>query len=424
MTFPSFFTVRQELASHRIADLQSELVTRLGAHSSVAAIKPTETVCLAVGSRGIDRIDEITRTVAGFFSQLGAQPFVVPAMGSHGGATAEGQAAVLASLGITNERVGCPIRSSMETVEIGKTDDGMPIFHDKHALGADHLVVINRIKPHTKLTGTIQSGLCKMLMIGLGKHRGAIHFHPAFRSMDHRLDRVIPQVIPMISEKTSLRLGIALVEDANDHVGKISLLEPATFHAEEPALLQNAIDWMPKIPFRSADLLIIDRIGKEISGTGMDTNVIGRKWHDKLAGEDEWPKIHEIYVRSLTEKTAGNASGIGIAEYTHKRVATAMDAVKTRINCITANHPTAAALPVWFDCDRDVLDAVCAQRPVNANQRRWIRIRDTLDLSRLQCSLAYLEESEQRSDLQRLGDPLPLEFDEVGNLSGGDNLAM
>ena len=173
---------------------------------------------------------------------------------------------------------------------------------------------------------------------------------------------------------------------------------------------------MPKLPFEKAELLIIDAIGKEISGTGLDTNVVGRKWNENVAGDDEWPKIHEIYVRSLTDKTAGNATGIGIAEYTHRRVPEGTDIEKTRINCITAGHPTAAAMPVWFDSDREVLSAVCAQAPMPTDQRRWIWIRNTLDLVQVRCSEGFLDEATQRPDLESTGDPMPLCFDHSGDL--------
>ncbi|WP_372896832.1 lactate racemase domain-containing protein [Stieleria sp.] len=416
MTFPRFFTAKQSLTSHRIGDVAAEVTEQLKAEAAIEQIRPGQSVAIAVGSRGIDRIAEVTQSVVRLLIDRNAQPFVVPAMGSHGGATDQGQAATLAALGITPESVGCPIRSSMETVSIGEGPGGIPLSFDRNAAAADHLIVINRIKPHTKLDGSIQSGVCKMLMIGLGKHRGAIAFHPAFKSFDYRLDRITADVIPKILAATPFLLGIALVEDAHDSIGQIAVATGDQLLDLEPTLLRRAIEWMPKLPFRTAELLIIDAIGKEISGTGLDTNVVGRKWHDKMAGDDEWPKIDEIYVRSLTEKTAGNASGIGIAEYTHRRVAEEIDPVKTRINCITAGHPTAAALPVWFDSDREVLEAVTGQAPMDADQRRWLRISNTLDLEIIHCSEAYWEDARRSDHLEILDDPQPLRFDDQGDL--------
>ncbi|QDV46597.1 hypothetical protein Enr13x_65060 [Stieleria neptunia] len=415
MTFPRFFTAKQSLPSHRIDDVTAELTELFQAETAIEQIRPGQSVAIAVGSRGIDRIAEVTQTVVRLLVDRKAQPFVVPAMGSHGGATGQGQTATLAALGITPESVGCPIKSSMETVPIGKGPGGIPLSFDRNAAAADHLIVINRIKPHTKLDGSIQSGVCKMLMIGLGKHRGALAFHPAFKSFDYRLDRITADVIPTILAATPFLLGIALVEDAHDSIGQITVATADQLLDLEPTLLRRAIEWMPKLPFRTAELLIIDAIGKEISGTGLDTNVVGRKWHDKMAGDEEWPKIDEIYVRALTEKTAGNASGIGIAEYTHRRVAEGIDPVKTRINCITAGHATAAALPVWFDSDRDVLDAVCAQTPMEADRRRWLWIPDTLDLETIRCSEAYLEEARRSDQLEIVNDPRSFQFDDHGD---------
>ncbi|MCO8123748.1 nickel-dependent lactate racemase [Stieleria sp. TO1_6] len=415
MTLPRFFTVKQTFASHRIDDLAGE-VTRQLAGAPTDTIAADDRVAIAVGSRGIDRIAEITGAVAGYVRSLGAAPYVIPAMGSHGGASEQGQIATLKSLGITAEAIGCPVLATMDTVELGQTESGIPLYFDAIAAKSDHLIAINRIKPHTRLTGSIQSGVSKMLMIGLGNHRGAVAFHQAFRTFDHRLDQVTDQIIPRLIEKTPFRFGIGIVEDAFDSVGKIQILPPADLLSAEPELLSLACDWMPQLPFRTAELLIIDRIGKEISGTGMDTNVIGRKWNDKIAGPDEWPKIDEIYVRSLTETTAGNASGIGIAEYTHRRAAEAIDRIKTQINCVTAAHATAAALPVWFDHDRQVLEAVTAQSCTPPDLLRWMWISDTLHLDELCCSEAYYDEATERDDLQITSPPQPMEFDPSGDL--------
>lgn len=417
MNPPRFFTVKQSLQSHGIRDLAAEVTARLQNSESFTRVSAGQTVAVAVGSRGIDRIDEVAKAVVANIRQRGADPFIVPAMGSHGGATDEGQANILASLGITADSVGCPIKSSMDTVPIGQSDGGIELFFDRHAASADHVIAINRIKPHTRLTGTIQSGLCKILMIGLGKHRGAIAFHPAFRSFDYRLDQITADIIPKILGTMPVLIGIALVEDSHDSVGHIEVVDADRLLDREPELFEMAVSWMPKLPFDDAQLLIVDEIGKEISGTGLDTNVVGRKWHDKLAGPDERPKIDEIYVRSLTEKTAGNASGIGIAEYTHRSVVETIDHEKTRINCITAGHPTAAAVPVWFENDREVLEAVCAQSPIPAEQRRWLRIRNTLDLERIECSEAFLQEARRRDDLELFGEPEPLRFDPLGDFA-------
>ncbi|OUT57253.1 hypothetical protein SV7mr_14180 [Stieleria bergensis] len=428
MSLPRFQSVQQQFARRRIDNLQQTLAEQLQHHPAIDAVTAGDQVGIAVGSRGIDRIDQCVSAIVKTIIAQGGEPFVVPAMGSHGGATAEGQIDVLKSLGVSEQSVGCPIRSSMETVHLGDGPHGLSLYFDKHAAAADQLILINRVKPHTRLTGAVQSGLCKMLMIGLGKHRGAIAFHPTFASFDYQLEKITPQLIPNILSQTPVTLGIALVEDAFDQVGHIELIEPQDWLQREPQLLQQAMDWMPRLPFPELDLLIVDQIGKEISGTGMDTNVIGRKWHDKMAGPDEQPRIHEIYVRSLTSKTAGNASGIGIAEYTHRWVAEAYDLQKTRVNCITAGHATAAAMPVWFDNDRDVFQAVMQQSGKPAEQLKWARIKDTLHLDQFSCSEACLIAPREPADpsalseqvtatFQALDEPRELTFDDQGNLN-------
>lgn len=416
MELPRFFTVKQTLASHRVSDVAAAVEDQLGTLPCVQKIRAGQRVAIAIGSRGIDAIDRVAKAVADIVKQQRASPFIVPAMGSHGGATADGQTKTLASLGVTEQSVGCPIESSMETVPLGTSSGGIELFFDARAAAADHVIVVNRIKPHTRLTGTIQSGLCKMMMIGLGKHRGALAYHPVFKDFEYRLDRVTGEIVPEILRQTPVLAGVAILENAMDQVGEIVALEADAILDAEPELLRKAIDWMPGLPFDSAELLVVDAIGKEISGTGMDTNVVGRKWHDKMAGPDEFPKIDEIYVRSLTAKTAGNASGIGIAEYTHRRVAESIDHAKTRINCITAGHPTGAALPVWFESDRDVLEAVCQQSPMPASQRRWMRISHTLDLLHVDCTEGYLDAARNEERLELIRQPFTLSFDDNGDL--------
>ena len=306
---PSLLKIKQNYPSRRLIDLRGSIIESLNSIELKRQILPGQTVAIAAGSRGISRIDETVASISEYVRSLGALPFVVPAMGSHGGATPEGQAAVLQSLGISEATVGCPIQSSMETVFLGETDGGIPIHFDAVASAADHVLVVNRIKPHTRLTGTIQSGLCKMMMIGLGKHQGAAAFHHAFSEFDYELDRVAPEIVPRLIEKMPITAGVAMIEDAYDDVAMVEAISAKDILRREPELLPVAIDWMPRLPFDDVDLLIVDQIGKEISGTGMDTNIIGRKANDRAAMPGELPRVREIYVRSLTEKTAGNGTG-------------------------------------------------------------------------------------------------------------------
>jgi hypothetical protein len=419
-SLPRFFRVRQQFASCEIEDIPAAVSAALRNAQLGSLIRPDQSVAIATGSRGISNIDTVIREVVDFVQAIGARPFIVPAMGSHGGATAEGQAKVLAALGITTEAMGCPIRSSMETVLVGKSPQGIPIHFDRLASRADHVIVVNRIKPHTRLVGDFESGLAKMLMIGLGKHRGAQTYHQAFADYDYHLDRIARVVVPMITQQMPITMGVAIVEDAFDRVARIEAVRPDCLLDDEPGLLKEARELMPRLPFDRAVLLVIDQIGKEISGTGMDTNVIGRKSNDRAAGECEFPKIREIFVRSLTSKTNGNATGIGIAEYCHARVVRDIDFEMTRINCVTSGHVSAGAVPIHFDSDRETLSAVLSQAS-NPADAKWMWIQDTLHLETVACSEAYLAEARQREDLQVLEPPMELAFDAEGSLKPFDS---
>ncbi len=414
---PKFFRVRQNFAAHAIDDIETSVRESIASSSLPQKLTAGQSVAITAGSRGISNIAEIIRSIVSTVRQMGGEPFIVPAMGSHGGATGPGQAAMLASFGIDAESMGCPIVSSMETVEVGRTEDGLKIHFDEASSRADHVIVVNRVKPHTRLIGSIESGLSKMLMIGLGKHLGAKLYHQTFADYAYSLDNLLPKVIPQIVDKMPISLGIAIVEDAFDQTSLIRAIEPERFLSDEPQLLALARQRMPRLPFERADLLVVDQIGKEISGMGMDTNVVGRKASDRCAGPDEFPKIREIYVRSLTKKSAGNACGIGASEYCHRRVVDAMDHETTRINCVTSGHATAGAVPIHFDSDREVLHAIMSQvgrTPIH--EVKWMWILDTLHISELNCSEAFWNEARERDDLQPLTEPAPLRFDGDGDL--------
>ena len=333
---PEFFRVRQRFESHRIDDLAGAVHDALHSAALAEKIRPGQRVAISVGSRGINNLSTIVGSVVREIQAVGGQPFIVPAMGSHGGATAEGQAKVLATYGVTELAMGCPVVASMETILVGTTAEGVDVHFDRVASQADHVVVVNRVKPHTRLAGKFESGLIKMLMIGLGKHRGASLYHQVFPDFDYSLNRLAPSIVEMIVDRMPVTLGIAIVEDAFENTSHIEAVEARDFLTREPELLALAKSRMPRLPFDRAELLIVDQIGKEISGTGMDTNVIGRKSNDKCAAPEEFPKIRQVYIRSLTDKTAGNACGIGVAEYCHRRVVEAMNVEVTKINCVTS----------------------------------------------------------------------------------------
>jgi uncharacterized protein (DUF362 family) len=415
--YPQLLRVKQTLHRQAVADISDAVCNTFSECSVKRTIAPGQQVAIAVGSRGIANLCEIVSAVVGCVRDKGAVPLIVPAMGSHGGATAAGQTRVLASLGITEASLGCPIESSMETVSIGKTSDGFDVRFDEVASRADHIVLVNRVKPHTRLIGSLQSGLIKMMLVGLGNHDGAAAYHAAFAQHQYQFDEMAAEIVNMISRTMPITMGIAIIEDGAEQTSQVEAVAADDFLHREPQLLQIATDQMPSLPFDSADLLIIDRFGKEISGTGMDTNIVGRKWNDNVAAADEWPKINHIYVRRLSEKSAGNATGIGIATYCHQAVVDAMDAEITKTNCITSGHPTCAKIPLVFQNDREALDAVVSQcRATPPHAMKWIAIADTLTLGEFYCSAAYLDEIAAHERLTVLEPLKEIRLDDAGNL--------
>ncbi len=383
--------------------------------SLAATVRAGQTVAITAGSRGIHQIGDILQAAVDYLRDLGASPFIVPAMGSHGGGTAEGQRQVLQALGITEEKCGCPIRSSMETIIVCQAPEGFPVHFDRTAAEADHVLVCNRIKPHTGFVGDIQSGLMKMMLIGLGKHEGAKIYHRAIQ--DYSFGQIVRSVAQQVLQRCHIVGGLAVVENAYDQTGHIEAVVPEDLARREPYLLQLAEQWMARLPFDEADVLLINEIGKNISGTGMDTNVIGRKHNDHTAIGDERPRIKYVIVRDLTQATHGNASGIGLAEFALSRVVRAMDVPSTVTNCVTANHPTGAMIPIHFETDREVLSAALGSIGLRAPaDARLIWIQNTLQLAEVEVSAAYWQAAQGRSDLQILTDLRPLPWNGRGQL--------
>jgi hypothetical protein len=413
--YPQIFRVRQTFESQQVDDIPATVEAELAKLKLGERVKPGQSVAITAGSRGIANIAIIIRAAVQHFQKLGAKPFIVPAMGSHGGGTAEGQRGLIEGYGVTEEFCGCEIRASMETVVVCQAAEGFPVHFDKHAFGADHVLVVGRIKPHTGFVGDIESGLMKMMLIGLGKLNGAKIYHRAI--MNYSFGQIVRSVGREVLGKCRVVAGLGIVENAYDQTAKIAAVAPEEFEAREKELLVLAKAWLPRLPFKTADMLLIDQIGKNISGTGMDTNVIGRKYNDHMAIENEWPKIKRIVVRNLTEATHGNATGIGIAEFCRTRVVEQMDAKITRINCLTGGHPTAAMLPLDYPTDREILDValptIGLTEPPDA---RLMWIHNTLEVAEVECSVAYLAEARERSDLTIVRDPRPLPLDEHGNL--------
>src|SRR6516164_4004810 len=350
-------------------------------------IRSGQSVALTAGSRGIANIPLVLKSVAQHLRDLGARPFLVPTMGSHGGGTAEGQVGVLNSYGITEEFVGAPIRASMEVVSLGNTPEGWPVYLDKIASTADHIGVVARVKPHTSYHGPVESGLMKMMMIGLGKHVGAAWYHRLL--LEQPYDPVVRAVGRHMRAKAPIAFGLAAVENGFDETALIEAALPADFEPMEERLLVKAKAWLARLPFHTADLLIIDEIGKEISGSGMDTNVVGRKRAFKSQPPENQPEMRFIFIRGLSAHTHGNAAGLGFADFTTTRLVDSMNYKATVINCVTAGYPDGANLPVHLDSDREVLDAVLSildTRP--AEKVRIMHIKNTKMMENVEASEA------------------------------------
>lgn len=415
MPFPKMLRLRQRFDCPRLDDIPDEVERQLQTLKLGEKVRPGQSVAITVGSRGIANIAVITRAIVDHFKRLKAIPFIVPAMGSHGGGTAEGQRMIIEGYGVTEDFVGAPIKASMETVVVDRTPQGIPVHFDRQAYGADHVVVAGRVKPHTGFVGDIESGLHKMMLIGLGKHEGAKIYHRAI--MDYSWIEIVTAVAQSILNKCKVVCGVGIVENAYDETALIAAVPATDFLRREKELLVLAKEWMPRLPFKKVDLLIVDELGKNISGSGMDTNVVGRKYNDHRATENDSVAVKTIFVRGLTEATHGNACGIGMAEFTNNRTIAAVDRRITAINAITGGHVPSASLPVALETDRDVLEAAFPTIGLTEPERaRVLHISNTLHLAELLASEAYLPLIESRDDLEILDEPRDMEFDEEGNL--------
>ncbi len=412
ITFPKIALVEQHIPSPCLDDVPAAIRAEMGRLGVAGRIRPGMPVALTAGSRGITNMPLILRTVAAQLREWGAEPFVVPAMGSHGGATAEGQVAVLESLGINQATTGCPIRASMETVRIGTTAEGIPVLIDRNANQAGGIVVINRVKAHTDYFGPPESGLLKMLTIGLGKHQGALATHRNAVQMSHA--RAIRSVARGMISSANLLFGLALVENAYDETAAVAACLPADFEETDSRLLEQAKGLMARLPFDRLDVLIVDELGKEISGAGMDPNVIGRRM---IFGEPaiDTPVITRIVVRDLSPKTYGSGVGVGMADYVTQRLVDKLDHRPTYINCLTAQAPENARIPMTAAHDREAVEwAFMTTGAVESAQARLVRIQNTLHLERFYASQALQTEIEANPRLKISSEWAPLAFGEDG----------
>jgi hypothetical protein len=411
---PKIFKIRQKIEAPRLENIEKRVNELLDQFELQKKVKRGERIGLTAGSRGIKDKPKVLKTIIEHLKDLGAFPFVVPCMGSHGGATAEGQIEVLESLGITEKSVGAPILSSVEVEEIGRTKFGTPVLVDKNLLGADKIIVVNRIKPHTDFEGEIESGLVKMMAIGMAKPRGALMVHRL--TIKHGFPAVLAEVGSILLNKLPIFFGVGIIENQYDETAFIDLLKPEEIVEKEKVLLKKAKELIPFLPFNQIDILIIDEMGKDISGAGMDTNVIGRNLF--IGGtKSNKPKITRIFVRDITEESHGNATGIGMADYTTKRLVDKMDYASTRINVTTGMSPENGRVPIFFETDREALSIAHYNSGVfDPQDLRALWIKNTLEIEYLYASEAFLNQARSNPRLEILSEPFDFPFDQDGNL--------
>ena len=414
MPFPKMLTVRQKFPDRRLADIPGAVRNELEREAFAGRVPAGATVAIGVGSRGISNIATITRAVVDYWKAAGAKPFIFPAMGSHGAATAQGQADVLALYGIIEETMGCPIRSSLDVVAIGATPEGIDAFLDKKASEAAGIMVIGRVKWHTDFEGKLESGLFKMMAIGLGKWAGAQHYHAHAYTLG--LEKTIRSIGRQVLATGKIIGGLAILEDAYHQTAQVTAVPVAGMEAREEALLEQVKGWMGKIPV-SLDLLILDEMGKEISGAGMDTKIVNRGVQGQYNPWTIAPVIHRIFVRNLSNHTYGNASGVGMADIVTDRLVSRVDLNATYINTITSSSPGCARIPMHFATDRECIEKIGRTTgKLDASRLRIGRIRNTMELTPMELSENLWAEIEANPLLEIVGEAYDLEFDDAGNL--------
>jgi len=411
---PQMMRVSQHFDAPHLSDVPGRVVELLAGFGLKGRIQEGSRVAITAGSRGIADLVPILRTIIGEVRVAGGHPFLVPCMGSHGGGTAAGQVEVLDALGVAESRVGAPVISSMDVLELGRSRLGAPVWISRDLAAADAIIVVNRVKPHTDFTGPIESGIAKMLVIGMGKHRGAAEAHRL--TVRHGYSAVISECTSLILARLPVLCAVAIIENQLEETAHVHLLEPDEILKREPELLERARALMPLLPFDRLDCLIVDEIGKEISGAGMDSNLIGRLNFCGSAKPDR-PRITRIFVRDLTPASHGNAIGIGMADFTTERLLTAMDRKVTAINAMTSMTPEDARLPIAFGRDVEAVEAAYATSgAASAAEFELAWIRNTLALDQLLVSEALLSTVSTNPALDILEGPFPFPVDEHGGL--------
>jgi hypothetical protein len=415
MDFPKMIRIRQHFEVSNIPDISRNIISQVAKLDLEKTVKAGATVAVGCSSRGIANYSTIVRATIQALKNSGLKPFIFPAMGSHGAATAEGQVKVLENYGISEANMGVAIHSSLDVVKLGETTDGVPVYIDKIASQADYIVPINRVKSHTEFEHSIESGLMKMMAIGLGKQKGAAVYHQAI--MVHGYPHVILSAARQVLGTANILCGVGIVENGYGQTAQIGVMGSEDVEKTEKKLLAEAKRLAAHLPFEAADVLIIDEMGKDISGTGFDTKVVGRILMPLVSAEPEKPRIKRIVVCDLTRHTEGNADGVGIADFVTRRLVDKIDMQALKINAITGAEPEHARIPMALDNDRQAIEvAIRSVGMVAREDLNIIRIKNTMRLAEVEISQAYKNELMKRDDLEIIRDEHLLEFDPDGNL--------
>ncbi|HEX5228681.1 MAG TPA: hypothetical protein VFW44_13270 [Bryobacteraceae bacterium] len=416
MPLPRMLPVRQHFPDHSLRDVRGEVLRQLAERDFASRPKPGGRIGIGVGSRGIANIATITRATVDYWKSQGFRPFIFPAMGSHGGATPEGQADVLAHYGIHEATMECPVDSSIDVVSTGQTPEGIDTFLARSAFESDGVMVVGRVKWHTDFSGKLESGLSKMTAIGLGKLAGAQRYHVYGYKLG--LEHVIRTVGRQIIASGKILGGLAILEDANHNTGHVQAVPADQMESTDEELLVKVRGWMGRLPF-PLDVLIVDEIGKNISGSGMDSKVVNRSVHgDSNPWKDE-PRIERIFIRDLSPHTYGNAMGVGMADVVHDRLLAKIDWPATLLNSLTANTPTEVRTPIHFPSDRECLERISTVvGHVDLTKVTYGWIKNSMELAFLWLSENLKGKIAENPALEIVGPAEELEADDAGNFPG------
>jgi hypothetical protein len=416
MPLPRMLPVRQHFPDRSIRDVRGEVLRRLADCNFASRVQPGARIAIGVGSRGISNIAAITRAAVDYWKSQGSRPFIFPAMGSHGGATPEGQADVLAHFGIHEATMDCPVVSSLDVVSTGRTPDGIDTFMDRNAFGSDCVMLIGRVKWHTDYSGKLESGLFKMTAIGLGKLAGAQRYHTYAYKLG--LEHVIRTVGRQVLASGKILGGLAILEDANHNTGLINAVPADEMERSDEELLVQVRGWMGRLPF-PLDVLIVDEIGKNISGSGMDTKIVNRSVHGEPNPWRDEPRIERIFIRDLSPHTYGNAMGLGMADVVHDRLLPKIDWEATLINSLTANGPAEIRTPIHFSSDRECLERISTVvGRLDPSEVTYGWIKNSMELGFLRLSENLRDKIVANSTLEIVGPAEEIEADQAGNFTG------